>query len=87
MPRAKYDEPPSELVRLGAALRDLREREGLKQIEIATAAGVSESQISDIERAQNNPGWLMVARIVREGLGLTIGDFADAYERAAKKEA
>jgi transcriptional regulator with XRE-family HTH domain len=33
----------------------LREREGLKQIELATAAGMTESQISDIERGKNNP--------------------------------
>jgi hypothetical protein len=46
------------LVALGTALR---EREGLKQIELATAAGMTESQISDIERGKNNPGWLLVA--------------------------
>jgi transcriptional regulator with XRE-family HTH domain len=82
VPRADYDDPPSELLRLGRALRALRQRKGLKQIELATAAGISESQVSDIERGKNNPGWRLIVRIVVEGLGLTISDLADAYARA-----
>jgi transcriptional regulator with XRE-family HTH domain len=81
MPRARYDDPPPELVQLGHALRELRERAGLKQIEVATAAGMTESQVSDIERGKNNPGWRLIVRIINEGLGLTIGDFAEAYMR------
>ncbi len=84
MPRARYDEPPAELVNLGLALRELRERQGLKQIELATAAGVAESQVSDIERGKNNPGWLLLARLVTDGLALPLGDLADAYERHRK---
>lgn len=86
VPRASYDDPPLELVRLGQALRELRERKGLKQIELATAAGVTESQVSDIERGKNNPGWLLVTRIVYDGLDLTIGDLAEAYDRAYAEE-
>ncbi len=81
MPRARYDDPPPELAYLGNALRELREAAGLKQIELATAAGMTESQISDIERGKNNPGWRLVVRIVEDGLGLTIRDFAEAYVR------
>jgi hypothetical protein len=33
------EEPSDDLVALGAAVRKLREREGLKQIELSTAAG------------------------------------------------
>lgn len=80
MPRADYDEPPPELANLGRALRELRERQGLKQIEVATAAGMTESQVSDIERGKNNPGWLLVTRLVADGLGLTLGDLVGAYE-------
>lgn len=83
MPRANYEEPPSELVRLGAAIKELRKRQGLKQIEAATAAGMTESQVSDIERGKNNPGWLLLMRLV-DGLGLTTEDLAAAYEQAAK---
>jgi transcriptional regulator with XRE-family HTH domain len=83
MPRANYEEPPLELLQLGSALRQLREVQGLKQIELATAAGVTESQISDIERGKNNPGWLLIVRIVSGGLGLTLEDLARAYAQAA----
>jgi transcriptional regulator with XRE-family HTH domain len=85
MPRANYEDPPRQLVALGAALRELREREGLKQIELATAAGMTESQISDIERGKNNPGWLLVVRMVEDGLGLELGELVAAYERAASR--
>jgi transcriptional regulator with XRE-family HTH domain len=82
MPRARYDDPPPELVHLGHALRELRESAGLKQIEIATAASMTEGQVSDIERGKNNPGWRLIVRIVNDGLGLTIADFAEAYAKA-----
>lgn len=85
LPRADYDNPPDSLVLLGRALRDLREEKGLKQIELGTAAGATESQVSDIERAKNNPGWVLVARLL-DGLGATVSDLADAYARAALGE-
>ena len=81
MPRADYDQPPVELVHLGRAIKTLRERQGLKQIELATAAGVTESQVSDVERAKNNPGWLLISRLL-DGLEVTLGDFAEAYAQA-----
>lgn len=83
MPRASYDDPPVELLRLGRALKGLREGQGLKQIEVATAAGMTESQISDIERGKNNPGWLLLVKLVESGLGLSMGELVNAYEQAA----
>lgn len=85
MPRADYDNPPEPLVHLGLALRALREAKGLKQIELGAAAGATESQVSDIERARNNPGWILVVRLL-DGLGATVGDLADAYARAERGE-
>lgn len=85
VPRANYEESPPELVRLGAAIKELRKRQGLKQIELATAAGMTESQISDIERGKNNPGWLLLVRLVG-GLELSLSDLAEAYERAGNDE-
>lgn len=85
LPRADYDSPPDALVYLGLALRALREDRGLKQIELGTAAGATESQVSDIERAQNNPGWLLIARLL-DGLDATVTDLADAYGRAERGE-
>jgi transcriptional regulator with XRE-family HTH domain len=80
VPRADYSPPPIELERLGDAVRILRKRRDLKQIEVATGAGLSESQISDIENARNNPGWLLITRLVEDGLGLALRDLVTAYE-------
>lgn len=85
VPRAEYDNPPDDLVHLGRALKALREDRGLKQIELATAAGATESQVSDIERAQNNPGWVLVARLLH-GLEANVDDLAQAYARAKRGE-
>lgn len=85
MPRANYDNPPDTLVYLGRALRALREERGLKQIELGTVAGTTESQVSDIERAQNNPGWVLVTRLLK-GLDATVADLAEAYGRAERGE-
>ncbi len=82
MPRARHDPPPPELLRLGEALRALRRHRSMKQIELATAVGVSESQVSDVERGRNNPGWLLVCRLL-DGLGASLGDLAEAYEAIA----
>jgi transcriptional regulator with XRE-family HTH domain len=48
-------------------------------------AGATESQVSDIERAQNNPGWILVARLL-DGLDATVAELADAYSRAQRGE-
>jgi len=85
LPRADYNNPPESLVRLGHALKAMREERGLKQIELGTAAGATESQVSDIERAQNNPGWILIARLL-DGMDATVGDLADAYARAEHGE-
>lgn len=85
VPRADYDKPPAALVCLGQALRALREERGLKQIELGAAAGATESQVSDIERAQNNPGWILVSRLL-EGMEATVDDLAEAYGRAERGE-
>lgn len=86
MPRANYDTPPPELARLGAALKALREERELKQIEAASGADMTESQVSDIERGKNNPGWLLLIRLLVDGLDANLGDLAAAYERAAENE-
>jgi transcriptional regulator with XRE-family HTH domain len=80
VPRANYEEPPPELLRLGGAVKELRKQQGLKQIELATAAGMSESQISDIERGKNSPGWRLLVRVI-DGLGVSLAEFGQAYDR------
>jgi transcriptional regulator with XRE-family HTH domain len=87
MPRARHDDPPpSELVQLGRALRNLRERQGLTQIQLATEAEMSESQVSEIESGKNNPGWRILVRLVVDGLDLSVLDLASAYEEAAGEQ-
>lgn len=67
-------------------MKALREERGLKQIEAASGAGMTESQVSDIERGYNNPGWLLLIRLLSDGLDAGLGDLADAYERAVENE-
>jgi transcriptional regulator with XRE-family HTH domain len=83
MPRADYDNPPDSLVYLGQAIRVLREDRGLKQLELSAAAGTHESQVSDIERANNNPGWVLIARLL-EAMSATVTDLGEAYARAER---
>ena len=84
MPRARYDNPPPELARLGSAFKALREKRGLKQIEAASRAGMTESQVSDIERGKNNPGWLLLMRLLTDGLGASLHELAAAYDDAER---
>lgn len=84
VPRADYTTPPAELKRLGEAVKTLRTRRDLKQIEVATNAGLTESQVSDIENARNNPGWLLMNRLIVDGLGLELRDLVAAYEETGE---
>jgi transcriptional regulator with XRE-family HTH domain len=84
VPRANYDSPPPELARLGVALKELREKRGLKQIEVASGADITEAQVSLIERGKNNPGWLLLMRLLVDGLDADLGELTAAYERAAR---
>lgn len=85
VPRAQREIPPESLRLLGAALKTMREDRGMKQIELATAAGATESQVSDIERGRNNPGWLLIARLL-DGLGASAADLGEAYARAEHRD-
>jgi transcriptional regulator with XRE-family HTH domain len=84
MPRANYENPPDDLIRLGGAMRLLRRTSGLRQKDLAAMTGMPESQISDIERGKNNPGWLLTIRILG-GMGRSVGDLASAYTDAGRE--
>jgi transcriptional regulator with XRE-family HTH domain len=75
-PRAKRTQPVAELNRLGGALRQIRDEKGLKQIEVASGANVTEAQVSELERGRNDARWTTVARILENGLGATFDDLA-----------
>jgi len=45
---------------------------------------MTESQVSDIERGKNNPGWLLLIRLLVDGLNASPRDLAVAYEEAGE---
>jgi transcriptional regulator with XRE-family HTH domain len=86
VPRARYDQRNApELAQLGAAIRELRAEQGLKQIEVAAAADISETQISEIERGKRNPGWRLLTRLVTQGLESSMAELAERYERQQRE--
>lgn len=68
---------------LGAAVRKLRTERGLTIEALAIRAGVTISTISQLERAKSEPGWMTVRRVA-EALGLSLAEFGEAVERAAR---
>lgn len=82
MPRARYDpEQTRELKWLGQALAALRKKAGLTQRQLAERAGRPFSQVADIERGANSPGWLLLVHLCRT-LGVTMADLGRAYDEA-----
>jgi transcriptional regulator with XRE-family HTH domain len=58
---------------------------GLKLIEVAAVAGMTQSQVSDVQRGKNNPGWFVLMQLFRDGLELSLGDLAAPYRRVGEK--
>lgn len=86
MPRADYRSgSPPELRRLGAAMRELRQEAGLRQIELAVNSGVSEGRVSEIEHGKNDLRWSTLLRVL-EGLDVSLSELAAALERQGRKE-
>lgn len=65
---------------LGQALREIREREGLSQEELALEAGLHPTWISHIESGRNNPAWGTVRRLA-DALGVTMLELVALAER------
>lgn len=86
MPRAnRTDDLDPDLQRLGKALRELRHEADMKQIEVAHAAGVSESLVNQLERGRTNPHFLTLLKVTQQGLGLQIADLAIRYDEIARR--
>jgi DNA-binding XRE family transcriptional regulator len=66
--------------RLAAAIRALRDAQGITQEDVAYAAGMTTSSYSRLERGRTNPAWTTVQRVA-DGLGITIVQLAQAVER------
>ena len=65
---------------LGEAIRQLRNKRGLSQEDLAHAAGVTTGTVSTIERGNSNPTWGTVKRIA-QALGVTIVVLAKLCQR------
>jgi transcriptional regulator with XRE-family HTH domain len=62
---------------LGRALRQLRDRAGVTQTELADRAGIGVAYVSQIENGHRGVGWHTVTRILR-ALDADLHQLADA---------
>jgi DNA-binding XRE family transcriptional regulator len=65
---------------LGAAIRQLRNKRGVTQEDLAHDAGVTTGTLSLIERGKSNPAWGTVQSIAA-ALGTTVADVAKLAEK------
>jgi DNA-binding XRE family transcriptional regulator len=65
---------------LGAAIRQLRDKRGVTQEDLAHDAGVTTGTLSLIERGKSNPAWGTVKSIAA-ALGTTVADVAKLAEK------
>jgi transcriptional regulator with XRE-family HTH domain len=69
---------------LGKAVRQLREKRGLTQEQLAEAAGIVGTTISLIERGHANPTWATLSDIA-DALGASMVEIAKAAEGKARR--
>jgi len=65
---------------LGAAIRQLRNKRGVTQEDLAHDAGVTTGTLSLIERGKSNPAWGTVKSIVA-ALDVSVADVAKLSEK------
>ena len=68
---------------LGKAIRQLREKRGTSQEDLAHHAGVTTGTISTIERGLSNPTWATVEAIAA-ALGVSMTDLVKLTEKLAR---
>jgi transcriptional regulator with XRE-family HTH domain len=69
---------------LGAAIRAIREEQGLSQNRLAETTGLTQGWLSDTENGRRNPSWSSLIRLAR-GLGISIGELVARAEALAGK--
>lgn len=69
---------------LGRALRELRERAGLTQDQLAERIGIDLTYVSRVERGKRGVRWHTVMRFLR-ALDVSIGDLAALLETHDRK--
>ncbi len=75
----RSDQPQPEL---GEAVRQLRQKRGMTQEDLAHGAGITTGTLSLIERGHANPTWGTVKGIVH-ALGITMGDLGRLTDKLA----
>ena len=65
---------------VGRAIRQLRNERGLKQIELARAADVNKTEMSNLERGLLNPAWGTIKRVAK-ALDVEVSEVAALAER------
>ncbi len=65
---------------LGEAIRQLRQKHGITQEDLAHAADITTGTLSLIERGQANPTWGTVTRIA-SALGASLGEIGRLVDR------
>lgn len=71
------DEATKDQLILGRALRELRDRAGLLQEDLADRLGIDATYISQVENGRRGVRWHTVMRFLR-ALGANMHEFADA---------
>lgn len=61
-PEQRYEPEPSES--LGAIVRELRSREGLRQEDLAERSGTVQTVVSRVERGVEEPSWPRFAALL-----------------------
>lgn len=69
---------------LGRALRELRNRAGLTQEELAARAHIGATYLSQLENGHRGVRWHSVTRILR-ALGADLHQLADAIDRGERE--
>lgn len=64
----------------GAAVRELREAQGVSQEDMATRCGVHRTYLGSVERGERNPSWTKVVDVAR-GLGVSIVELTARAEQ------
>lgn len=73
-----------QTMRFNDVLRDLRDKAGLTQQQLANKAGVPLASLRSHEQGQRIPSWASVVRLAR-ALGVSTDAFADCDEVAPPK--
>lgn len=68
------------LVKLGEKVRELRDRKGISQEELAHLAGLDRTYVGGVERGERNPTILSSLK-VSGALGVSLSDLVEGVER------